>query len=744
MVVDGYSVWQRDTKHNLNGIIWTGDQYICVGDSGTILKSNDGYAWTQVSFPASDNLKSIVKLDTMLLIRSGNPGSCFLTNNLLQTFEAKNNVIFEDGSITLFDNSIFFIDTLRVSQYEIIGKIVKISPQVNQSPVNVVWTPANEENSYNNYRLSSITSSPDRIIACGTYGVINSDGSGTLVPFVISSANGIDWDTVEIPALLNIHKVIWTGEQFIGCGAWGLSFSKDGVQWQSSIFNTGINTQRCLYGYEKVINSDSYTVLTVNGTSVPDTLPVGMPGWNQKFKVNSSAISSSAVVSVGDSANIATFSNIKKGWDRCTTSITSNLNAICSNGNMFVAVGDHGCIAVSQDGKLWDHSVLLYKDTTLSSFADFDIGLQGNINITSACTSSRCVVIEPGTTLKMAPGTHIVFNYLEGKGLKNNPIQFQASDPEQPWGGLSIRSGTLEYCNISGGIGKTFDDFIGSYGGLLFIYENVSFSHLYIITEDEQYYPVFHAYDGTFTAQAVNVKGKARIRASTGSSYTFYNSLFQDETDISVSSIQNNFPSYGYFNNCTFGRGCSMSASSDATEAVRLIATNCAFVSDVTGNHQYVGFYNCMYGDSLFADAAAGNFNLRAGTVAIDKGINEKIIYTTDLTGNPRIYGNAVDIGAIEYNPEVSKIASRESVKSTVSIMVHGRVLKLSLPPSNRHNCSVFINDYSGRLLWKCHIPSTQARSGNISVALPRLSKRIVLIRVNYDNENQFRKVLLL
>lgn len=745
IAIDGYSMWQITTKHNLNAIVWTGDQYVCVGDSGTVLKSPDGYTWIQVPFPASDDLKSIIKLDTMLLIKSGNAGSYFLTNNLLQTFEAKSNVVFNDDSLTFFDQSIFFIDTIRISS-QLVDGIARFSPQISQSPVSVLWTPSIEDDTYRNTRLWSITSSPTRIVACGVYGAVVSKGVVRPVPFMISSADGINWDTVQIPELSNMRKVFWTGEQFIACGDLGLAFSEDGIQWQLFTLRTDINSQKCLYGYGKLLNTDSYAVWTINGATVLDSFPARYRlRSHEEFTVKSTAISLSAAVMVGDSGNIALFTDAGREWVKCTTSVTSNLNSICSNGNMFVAVGDQGCIAVSSDGKSWEHNVLLYKDTTLSGFADFDIGLQGNITIAAPCTSNRSVTIAPGTTLKMAPGTHIVFKFLQGKGNKNNPIKFQALDQEQPWGGIKIRSGTVDYCIISGAIGKVFDSQFSTWnGGLLYTVENVSFSHMSVIVSDQQSFPTFYAYDGMFTAHAVNVKGKAVIATNIGASYSFYNSLFQDESSISVYSIQNDFPSRGYFNNCTFGRNCTMSASSNATWSVKIIATNCAFAdTTVYGNHQYVGFDSCMYGESLFVDVNARNFNLRPGSAAIDKGIDKNIIHTEDLAGNPRIYGQAVDIGAFEYNPGVAEVFVRKAAGAAVSIMVHGRVLKLSLPASNRNHCSVSINDCSGRLLWKCHIPSSKIRPGNISVALPRLNSGIVLIRVNQGDVNQCKRVLL-
>jgi predicted outer membrane repeat protein len=53
--------------------------------------------------------------------------------------------------------------------------------------------------------------------------------------------------------------------------------------------------------------------------------------------------------------------------------------------------------------------------------------------------------------------------------------------------------------------------------------------------------------------------------------------------------------------------------------------------------------------DPLFVDATSGDLRLSANSPAIDAGNSGGITVTTDLGGNPRIVGAAVDMGAYEY-----------------------------------------------------------------------------------------------
>jgi len=70
---------------------------------------------------------------------------------------------------------------------------------------------------------------------------------------------------------------------------------------------------------------------------------------------------------------------------------------------------------------------------------------------------------------------------------------------------------------------------------------------------------------------------------------------------------------------------------------------------------QYMGSGSGIIGQNpLFVDAPNGNFRLQPNSPCIDAGFDWMVMGAVDLDGNPRIYGNAVDMGAYEFAPEFS------------------------------------------------------------------------------------------
>ncbi len=78
--------------------------------------------------------------------------------------------------------------------------------------------------------------------------------------------------------------------------------------------------------------------------------------------------------------------------------------------------------------------------------------------------------------------------------------------------------------------------------------------------------------------------------------------------------------------------------------------------------------------DPLFADAAAGDVRLRAGSPAIDAGANVPELPATDRDGGPRVYGPAPDMGAYE----LSRVAD-----TTAPIIENVSVSTAVLSPPN-------------------------------------------------------------
>ncbi len=73
-------------------------------------------------------------------------------------------------------------------------------------------------------------------------------------------------------------------------------------------------------------------------------------------------------------------------------------------------------------------------------------------------------------------------------------------------------------------------------------------------------------------------------------------------------------------------------------------------------NGVYPGTGN-INNDPLFVDAINGDLHLQAGSPAIDAGDNGAVAVPTDLDGNSRIIGNAVDMGAYEWSAAVHLMA---------------------------------------------------------------------------------------
>ena len=98
-----------------------------------------------------------------------------------------------------------------------------------------------------------------------------------------------------------------------------------------------------------------------------------------------------------------------------------------------------------------------------------------------------------------------------------------------------------------------------------------------------------------------------------------------------------------YYQNCIiYYNSAGTGGSATNVYGTILEMNNCCVIP------RMVGGYGNITNAPAFQDQIGGNYRLQLGSACIDAGTNAPVYWPTDLDGNPRIIGSAVDIGAYE------------------------------------------------------------------------------------------------
>ena len=100
--------------------------------------------------------------------------------------------------------------------------------------------------------------------------------------------------------------------------------------------------------------------------------------------------------------------------------------------------------------------------------------------------------------------------------------------------------------------------------------------------------------------------------------------------------------------NSTFGSGVGRVFRAASSTAAGLDVKNVLFMGSTSS--ELTGASNMLATTAFFVGAAANDYRLRAGSLAIDSGISLTAV-TTDRAGNSRPTGRFWDVGAYEYTP---------------------------------------------------------------------------------------------
>jgi hypothetical protein len=237
------------TTNRLNGVVWSGSQFVAVGDSGTILTSSDGATWITRSSGTTDPLEGVVWTGTEYAVVGGS--GTFLTspdgvawtmqslhvNNLFYGIAWSGSIFVAvgfTGNILTSPDGINWTqrvsgtqDVLQAvtwadSQFVAVGR----AGAILTSPDGVTWTSRG-----NGGGLYGVTWSGTQFVAVG------SSDAPCCVDVILTSPDGIIWTPRTSNAGSLPMAVAWSGSQYLAVGGSGIfatmQSSPDGVNWKT-------------------------------------------------------------------------------------------------------------------------------------------------------------------------------------------------------------------------------------------------------------------------------------------------------------------------------------------------------------------------------------------------------------------------------------------------------------------------------------------------------------------------------
>jgi len=348
-------------------------------------------------------------------------------------------------------------------------------------------------------------------------------------------------------------------------------------------------------------------------------------------------------------------------WANAFGSIQDAINAAPPGSEIRVAQGVYGPINLNKTLSLKGG----YAGTGANPDAR-DIGQYQTI--IDGGNASRCITISDG-----------INSLIEGFVIQNG-----RSTPSSPFddaygGGLYLSSGspTIRYNWFRNNTVIATDNFQEVSGGAIFIYEGSPIIELNIFS----FNTATSSYDSSGGAISIYTSNNAQIRnnlfvANTaaasgvfpnadggaiwiyeGTGANIYNNTFVENHALINNAVLGGAV-WAYEvplqikNNIFAGHQASSIYHYGGNDAQALVSKNCFFnpaVLDWEGSGINDAGDNLISVNPQFVDAENGDYRLSASSPCIDAGDSSVVDWSTDLFGNPRIQGSAVDIGAFEY-----------------------------------------------------------------------------------------------
>jgi photosystem II stability/assembly factor-like uncharacterized protein len=290
-----WNIQSSGTAENLYDVRWFDSlqQFLCVGDAGTVLMSPDGASWTQLNtgLPAGQ-LRGIE--------HSGNQYVILEDRRYVQVSDDGIDWSRVDLAAVLPAYLYFHDITWSGNKYVIAGQGGSVITSDNGTTWMLQTTPVTDVL----FGVVWAGYPQNQFVAVGNGGT------------VLTSSDGVNWDEQGTDTMGTLKDVMWDGNQFVAVGS-------------------------PLYAGENIL------VLTSSDGS-------SWTGHNANFRASLAGVAGDGnyYLAIGDGGTILE-SQDGVSWNTISHGVSQDLWDVTWNGNQFVAVGDKGTIVTSPDGFDW-------------------------------------------------------------------------------------------------------------------------------------------------------------------------------------------------------------------------------------------------------------------------------------------------------------------------------------------------------------------------------------------------------
>lgn len=327
--------WRRFSLgfyYSLRGITWNGNVLVAVTDAGIVLTSVDGVEWISRAVEGAGELSAV----------TWNGSRFVAVGATAYPFRAVAATSSDGTQWTLHRTDDIYDSLFTVawtgSQFVAAGGRQTIAT----SPDGVKWT-RREMGDSGSISGMAVDEGGSRVVAVG--------GTYERATCYVNSG-GANWMNADIASRW-LSDVAWGAGQFVVVGEDGMIFvSPDGENWSrrvsvtsSSLYAlTWSGTQFVAVGYRgAVVTSADGVTWSSQGSGTGENLRAVAAGGGR-------------IVAVGEAGGIVTSMN-GSGWTRRSSDSPASLENVAWNGSRFVAVGWWGTLLTSPDGTIWSTRV---------------------------------------------------------------------------------------------------------------------------------------------------------------------------------------------------------------------------------------------------------------------------------------------------------------------------------------------------------------------------------------------------